>query len=573
MNPFEFFAREHDETAVAIYDIKMNLLDCNRTFCETFLEKSKLPLTDLMAFMVNSDESLAQMLLVVEVEKSRGLCTMAYTAEGNRKEFRVRLNSIGEDADKKYICSFTDVTDCMFFQKVLMRKKDHLEKLDRISPVGVFNSSSGGSVLYVNSGLVAMLGYDNEYQVYNLELKDTWVNPADRDELLAILNKDRIVSGYETQWRKRDGTVFWVSLAATGQLDRSGNVSYIEVVVLNIESKKRTEKGHKQLQQHLHSIVNNKTAELQKSNEKILQEIAERQRAESLYEVLHSIAKETERTNSLHALLEFIHRELNKLVPTPNIYFAFFNKHTNRYYFPYSVDKGDCISSFITSEAMQGSLTEYVRTTGNPLLVDEKEFAKMLSAGKIKEVGPPCHQWMGIPLKDSQGVWGVLSVQSYDTKSLFSETDLVMLSGLADNISMAISRYRSELNRRKIQSLYNTVVDNLIQGVVMCDPEDVILFANRAFSGIMGIPAENLEGMNFADLIPEPDDVARAYRVREARRLGESSSYHISLKRSTGELIPVSINGIPRFEDGDYFIGTIGLIDLLDEAEVLLEGS
>ncbi len=33
----------------------------------------------------------------------------------------------------------------------------------------------------------------------------------------------------------------------------------------------------------------------------------------------------------------------------------------------------------------------------------------------------------------------------------------------------------------------------------------------------------------------------------------------------------MNINGIPRFEDGDTFIGTIGTLDVIEEAEFLLE--
>ncbi len=96
---------------------------------------------------------------------------------------------------------------------------------------------------------------------------------------------------------------------------------------------------------------------------------------------------------------------------------------------------------------------------------------------------------------------GVLVVQSYEMKNVFSSSDLVLFSGLADSISMAIGRYRAEQNRRRIESLYNTVVDSLVQGVVMCDPMDKILFANRAFSRIVGIPASELVGRDFSELV------------------------------------------------------------------------
>jgi PAS domain S-box-containing protein len=451
-----------------------------------------------------------------------------------------------------------------------MHRSDSLERLDRNSPVGVFKAAVGGNILYVNSGLVSMLGYENEHQVYNLEISATWIDVDDRDQLLERLSRNKIVNGFETRWKRRDGSVFWVSLTATGQVDRNGSLVYIEVVALDVDEKKKAEDGLKRLQNRLHSMIDSKTAELKRANDLLLKEVAERQRAESIYSVLHAIAEETVRTESLHGLLEFIHHELSRIIHTPNLYFAFYQKHTETYSFPYSVDKEDGVDSFIGQESMKGSLTEHVRLTGQPLLIDHEGYRKLIDASRIKPIGSPSEQWMGVPLRDSEGVWGVLVVQSYTMKNVFSNTDLVLFSGLADSISVAIGRYRAEQNRRRIESLYNTVVDSLLQGVIMCDPQDRILFANKTFSKIVGIPAEELEGKNFANLIP-PRDTGKAASVREARSLGECSSYQVSLIRPDGEEVPVTVSGIPRFEEGDTFIGTIGLFDLIEEAGHLLE--
>jgi len=570
MNPMEFFVRENADTAVAVYDQRLSYLDGNRAFQEFFPDRFDLPLPELLSNMTNGEDFLSQMMMVVEVEKSQGSCTMAYSHNGDRREFRVELISWEEDEKKNYICSFRDITEFLFVQKVLMHRSDSLERLDRNTPVGVFKAAVGGNILYVNSGLVSMLGYENEHQIFNLELSATWVDVEDRDKLLSVLKEQKIVNGFETRWKRKEGDVFWVSLTATGQVDRAGNLVYIEVVALDIDQKKRAEEDLKRLQNQLHTIIDSKTAELKRANDMLLKEVAERQRAESVYAVVHAIAEETVRTESLNGLLEFIHNELSKIIHTPNLYFAFYHKQTKSYSFPYSIDNMDGVDEFISVESMTGSLTDYVRYTGKPILVDHDEYTRMIEENLIRAIGSPSEQWMGAPLKDSDGVWGVIVVQSYTMKNVFSQTDLVLFAGLADSISMAIGRYRAEQNRRRIESLYNTVVDSLVQGVIMCDPMDRILFANQAFSKIIGIPAEQLEGRLFAELIPDRD-AGRTAGVREARGLGQCSSYHISLIRPDGEEIPVSVSGIPRFEDGDTFIGTIGTFDVIDEGELLQE--
>lgn len=563
-NPFEIFARKHDDTGVGVYDYKLKFLDCNLSFDKFFASRRDSSLSDLLALMTSGEDSLSQMMMSVEMNSGVGACRVAYNSGSNRNEFQVKLIAHGEGENRKYICSFTDITEFLFFQKVLMHRSDNLESLDRNSPVGVFKSAVTGSVLFVNNGLVSMLGYENEHQLYNAQLSDVWVAISDRDELLALLKKYKIVNGFETRWRRKNDSIFWVSLTATCQQDKDGEIVYFEIVAIDVNEKKKAEEDLKRLQNRLHSIIDSKTAELKRSNDLLLKEVAVRQRAESIYSVLHSIAEETVSTRSLKDLLEFIHNQLSRVIHTPNLYFAFYHQTTNTYTFPYSVDTEDDIGAFVGSESMKGSLTDYVRTTGQPLLVDQDAFEKMLDEERVLTVGNPSEQWMGVPLRGPDGIWGVLVVQSYSMKNVFSNIDLVLFTGLAESISMAIDRYRTEQNRMRIDSLYNTVVDNLRQGVLMCDPADKILFANEAFSNIVGIPADRLKGMNLTSIISARDE-SRTASVMKMRNMGERSSYQLTLTRSDGQKIPVTVRGIPRFEEGDTFQGTIGLFEVIEE--------
>ena len=569
-NLFEIFAREHDDTGLAVYDNQLNYIDSNSAFNRFFGSCKDNSLSNLMTQMVSGEDFLSQMMMYVEMEDAIGACSVAYHSDGNRWEFNVKLIGAGEGEKRKYICSFTDVTEFLFVQKVLMNRSDSLENLDQGSPVGVFKSSVTGNVIYVNNGLVSMMGYDNVHQLYNVELAKVWGNIEDRKELLNTLNSGKAVNGFETRWRHKDGSLFWVSLTATCQHDQNGKIAYIEVVVMDINTKKRAENDLKQLQSRLHSIIDSKTAELKRANDLLLKEVAVRQRAESVYAILHSIAEETVRTESLKDLLEHIHGQLSRVIHTPNLYFAFYNDITETYSFPYSVDRQDGIEDYIGSESLKGSLTEYVRTTGKPLLVDQETYNKMLLEKLVVFLGNPSEQWMGVPLRGSGGVWGVLVVQSYSMKNVFSHTDLILFAGLAESISMAIDRYRTEEKRKRVESLHNTVVDNLHQGVIMCDPVDKILFANEAFSSIVRIPPEKLKGLTFGSLISQ-EDTGKTTGVREMRSMGKGSSYQLTLIRPDSEKILVTVSGIPRFEEEDLFIGTIGLFDVIEEVEPLLE--
>jgi PAS domain S-box-containing protein len=567
-NPFETFAREYDDTGVAVYDYHLKFLESNQAFDSFFGSHCRESLSDLLGHIADGEEFLAQMMMSVEMNQGEGSCNIAYNSEGKRREFKVKLNALGSGDDRKYLCSFADVTEFLFFQKVLMHRADNLESLDRNSPVGVFKAAVGGGVLYVNNGLVFMLGYKNEHQLYNIRLSEVWANLSDRERLLELLNKYKTVNGFETRWRRKKGTLFWVSLTATSQHDKNGKVAYFEVVVIDVDQKKKAEEDLKRLQNKLHRLIDSKTTELKRANNLLLKEVAVRQKAESIYSVLHAIAEETVKTESLHSLLKFIHNQLSRVIHTPNLCFAFYHPSTDTYTFPYSVDIKDSDSSSARSESMKGSLTDYVRTTGQPLLSNDDIYEKMIADRRILSIENPSDQWMGVPLRGSEGIWGVLSVKSYAMKHVFSSTDLVLFSGLAESISMGIDRYRTNQNRKRMESLYNTVVNNLNQGVLMCDPSDRIVFANEAFSCISGIPAEQLKGVSLSTLLSS-ENTERTTAV-ELRSMGERSSYQLTLIRPDGAKVPVAVSSIPGFDEGGSFQGTIGLFETVEEVENLM---
>ncbi len=569
-NPFEIYAREYDSTGIGIYDHQLKYIESNLSFDGFFTSYREDSLSDLLSRMAGGEDFLSQMMMYIEMENDVGACSVAFNSEGDRKEFKVKLIATGEGQKRKYICSFTDVTEFLFTQKVLMHRSDSMENIDRNSPVGVFKSAVTGSVLYVNSGLVSMLGYSNEHELYNVQLSDVWASTSDRTDLLDQLRRNKTVNGFEVRWKRKNGSPFWVSLTATSQKDKDGNIVFFEVVALDVDQKKKAEDDLKRLQSRLHDLVESKTSELKRANDLLLKEVAVRQRAESIYSVLHSIAEETVTTNSLSSLLEFIHNELSRVIHTPNLYFAFYNKSTDSYTFPYSVDMEDGVDSFVGYETMKGSLTDYVRTTGQPLLVDQETYNKMVQEERVTNIGTPSEQWMGVPLMGPYGIWGVLVVQSYSMKNVFSNTDLVLFSGLAKSISMAIDRYRTEQNRRRIELLHNTVVENLHQGVLMCDPSDNILFANEAFANIIRVPADQLIGMSINSFI-SPRDAGRTASVMEMRSMGQRNSYQLTLISPDGEKIPVTVSGIPRIEEGDIFQGTIGLFEIIEEGDIFLE--
>jgi PAS domain S-box-containing protein len=182
-----------------------------------------------------------------------------------------------------------------------------------------------------------------------------------------------------------------------------------------------------------------------------IQDISRQREAEKIQSVLLQISQAVSSSPNLVELLATIHEQLGTLIDTTNFYVALYEEKTDTYTFPYHVDQCDTIDA-LTQLQLKKSLTDYVRRTGKPLLVDEETNERLTREGEIELIGAPSPIWLGAPLIVSKRVIGVVVVQSYVEGSLYSVRDLEIMTFVSDNIAVAIERKRGEEERGRLQA-------------------------------------------------------------------------------------------------------------------------
>src|SRR3989442_10109000 len=88
--------------------------------------------------------------------------------------------------------------------------------------------------------------------------------------------------------------------------------------------------------------------------------------------------------------------------------------------FPYFVDEADPRPE---PKKLGRGLTEYVLRTGEPLLCTPEVFDSLVKQGEVELIGAPSLDWMGVPLKAANRVFGVLVVHSYTANVRYGEKD------------------------------------------------------------------------------------------------------------------------------------------------------
>lgn len=108
---------------------------------------------------------------------------------------------------------------------------------------GIFQTAPDGRYLAVNPALARMYGYEspNEILTSQFNAHDLYVLPSRRDEFTNILSTHSMVTNFESEIRRRDGTTLWITETARAVRDEQGKLLYYEGTVQNISDRKRTE--------------------------------------------------------------------------------------------------------------------------------------------------------------------------------------------------------------------------------------------------------------------------------------------------------------------------------------------
>lgn len=119
--------------------------------------------------------------------------------------------------------------------------EDFYEELFNTVAQGVFQFSPKGRYLRVNAAMATMYGYGSAakmIQSVNNIARQVFVNPKHFRKLTQALDQNSTVQNFETQNKRKDGTVFWVSISAQTRRDAAGKVLYYFGFVqkLNLET-------------------------------------------------------------------------------------------------------------------------------------------------------------------------------------------------------------------------------------------------------------------------------------------------------------------------------------------------
>ncbi|MCA1713637.1 MAG: EAL domain-containing protein [Gammaproteobacteria bacterium] len=173
-------------------------------------------------------------------------------------------------------------------------------------------------------------------------------------------------------------------------------------------------------------------------------EIIERERGEHLQAVLYRIAALASSDESSEFFYRHVHAAVGELLNAENFYIALLSEDGTTIEFPYWIDAYDPVPS---PRPLKQGLTEYVMRSGKPQLVDRARASQLIADDEvdygiaIQNSTTQC--WLGVPLIGSDGVMGVIALQSYSDAVNYDARDAELLTFASYQIASSLQRRSS----------------------------------------------------------------------------------------------------------------------------------
>lgn len=136
----------------------------------------------------------------------------------------------------------------------MAREQQEFRDLFENSPEGIYKISPSGRVLAANAALAEIYGYASPKemleQVTEIGLQ-LYVDPRRRSELAQRLDQERVVRGFESEIKGRDGARKWISETACKVTKPDGSLLHYQGFVLDVTAQKNAKMERDLMEAHM----------------------------------------------------------------------------------------------------------------------------------------------------------------------------------------------------------------------------------------------------------------------------------------------------------------------------------
>ncbi|MCX5812911.1 MAG: PAS domain S-box protein [Proteobacteria bacterium] len=187
-----------------------------------------------------------RMIRLIEKGEARNYEILLQTRDGRHVPVLINSSSMKDNDENVdcFVCTITDITNQKLAEDALRRAEEKYRKIFEGALEGIFQAKLDGHLISANPAFARVLGYDSQEELVS-NVADVWEqihpDPADRHIFSRNIFEKGEVRNQETQIRRRDGSLIWLSINAQIVRDNGGKPLYCEGVLEDISNRKKLE--------------------------------------------------------------------------------------------------------------------------------------------------------------------------------------------------------------------------------------------------------------------------------------------------------------------------------------------
>jgi len=445
-----------------------------------------------------------------------------------------------------------DITERKQAEEALREAENKYRTIFENAVEGIFQMTPDGRYLSANPALARIYGYASPEELKNtlINVQDQlYLDPRQRQEFIHLLQQYDSVVGFESQIRRLDGQLTWISENGRAVRDEAGTLLYYEGTVEDITERKEAEEQLWRLNEELEQRVEERTVELKQAVDQLTVEVAERERVEAALRV-----SEAELRALFAAMTDII-----TVFDAEGRFIRVVSTNSETLFSPTADRMGKTVYDIFPPEqaAIFAQQIQQVVETGQTMNL-EYSLPVSITPGMVDE---------------NQGYW---SQDRGENEVWFAAS----VSPMPDNCVIWVARNITERKRvvdamRAAEEKYRSIFENAAEGIFQLTPDGRYLSANPALARMYGYasPEELMERLHNVGTNLYVDPGRREEFMRLIERDNAVSNFDSQVYRQDRSIIWTSENArAVRDEQGNLLFceGTVEDITKRKEAEAAL---